>query len=121
MVSLMRPFRILQKHWKLTVIAVFSLSIAMALGVLSLSLINNFLFVPPAGQDPDRLVIVKRQRCFSMSAAVRRRVYAFVSLTMCKHRATSNALLRSLTFCTRSRCAITCWPVALARRLRVSL
>jgi hypothetical protein len=28
------------------------------LGVLSLSLINNFLFVPPAGQNPDRLVVI---------------------------------------------------------------
>ena len=37
MTSMMRPVRVLQKHWKLTFIAVCSLSIAMALGVLSLA------------------------------------------------------------------------------------
>ena len=58
MISVVRPLRVLQKHWKLAAIAVFSLSIAMALGVLSLSLINNFLFVPPAGKNPDRLVVI---------------------------------------------------------------
>jgi putative ABC transport system permease protein len=51
-----RSTRILLKHWKLTAIAVFSLSIAMALGVLSLSVSNTFLLLPPAASEPDRLV-----------------------------------------------------------------
>jgi predicted permease len=51
-----RSTRILVKHWKLTAIAVFSLSIAMALGVITLSISNTFLLLPPAAPDPDRLV-----------------------------------------------------------------
>ncbi|SPF40575.1 putative Permease [Candidatus Sulfopaludibacter sp. SbA4] len=50
--------RILSKHWKLTAIAVFSLSIAMALGVVSLSISNTFLLLPPAAAQPDRLVAI---------------------------------------------------------------
>jgi len=51
-----RSTRILRKHWKLTAIAVFSLSVAMALGVISLSLSNTFLLLPPAAPEPERLV-----------------------------------------------------------------
>ncbi len=51
-----RSTRILLQHWKLTAIAVFSLSIAMALGVVSLSVSNTFLLLPPAASEPDRLV-----------------------------------------------------------------
>ena len=51
-----RSTRILLKHWKLTAIAVFSLSIAMALGVISLSVSNTFLLLPPAAAEPNRLV-----------------------------------------------------------------
>jgi putative ABC transport system permease protein len=51
-----RSTRLLLKHWKLTVIAVFSLSIAMALGVIALSVSNTFLLLPPAAPEPDRLV-----------------------------------------------------------------
>lgn len=50
--------RILAKHWKLTAISVFSLSIAMALGILSLSISNTFLLLPPSGTDPERLVMI---------------------------------------------------------------
>jgi predicted permease len=50
--------RILRKHWKLTVVAVFSLAVAMALGVLSLSLSNTFLQKGPAAPQPDRLVMI---------------------------------------------------------------
>ena len=50
--------RILGKHWKLTFIAVFSLSIAMALGVIALSVSNTFLMLPPAARDADRLVMI---------------------------------------------------------------
>lgn len=53
-----RRFRILSRHWKLSAIAVFSLSIAMGLGTLSLSLTNTFLLLPPAGAAPDRLVMI---------------------------------------------------------------
>src|SRR3954453_14643857 len=46
----------LRKHWKLTAIAVFSLSIAMALGVIALSVSNTVLLLPPAAAEPGRLV-----------------------------------------------------------------
>jgi predicted permease len=39
-------------------IAVFSLSLAMALGVLALSMTTNFLLMPPSGTAPDRLVMI---------------------------------------------------------------
>lgn len=50
--------RVLRKHWRLAAIAVFSLSIAMALGVLSLSVSNTVLLLPPAAADPGRLVMI---------------------------------------------------------------
>lgn len=50
--------RVLSRHWKLAAIAVFSLSIAMALGVVSLSISNTFLLLPPAAAQPDRLVAI---------------------------------------------------------------
>jgi hypothetical protein len=50
--------RILGKHWKLTAIAVFSLSIAMALGVIALSVSNTFLLLPPAAAEAERLVMI---------------------------------------------------------------
>ena len=58
MLRTLRSVRILCKHWKLTAIAVFSLSIAMALGVLSLSVSNTFLLMAPAAPEPDRLVMI---------------------------------------------------------------
>ncbi|HEY1757558.1 MAG TPA: ADOP family duplicated permease [Bryobacteraceae bacterium] len=53
-----RSLRILRKHWKLTAIAVFSLSIAMALGVVGLSVSNTALLLPPSAPEPDRLVTI---------------------------------------------------------------
>jgi hypothetical protein len=50
--------RVLRKYWKLTSIAILSLSIAMTLGIVSLSIGNTFLLLPPAARDPDRLVII---------------------------------------------------------------
>ena len=58
MLLTLRPLWILRKHWKLSAVAVFSLSIAMAIGILSLSVTNTFFFLPPAGVDPDRLVMI---------------------------------------------------------------
>ncbi len=58
MPSAIRSLRILRKHWKLALIAVFSLSLAMALGVITLSISNTFLLLPPAATEPDRLVTV---------------------------------------------------------------
>jgi predicted permease len=55
--ALLAP-RALRKHWKLTAVAVFSLSIAMALVVLSLSVSNTALLLPPAAPAPDRLVMI---------------------------------------------------------------
>jgi len=56
--SLRSSLRVLIKHWMLSAIAVFSLSIAMALGVLSLSISNTFLVLSPAAPEPDRLVMI---------------------------------------------------------------
>lgn len=58
MIPTLRSVRILRKHWKLTSIAVFSLSIAMALGVVALSASNTLLLLPPAAPAPDRLVTI---------------------------------------------------------------
>lgn len=54
----MSSLRILRKHWKLTAVAVFSLAVAMALGVLSLSVSDTFLLEGPAAPRPDRLVMI---------------------------------------------------------------
>src|SRR5580658_333703 len=54
----LRSLGILRKHWKLTAIAVFSLAVAMALGVLSLSISNTFLLLPPTAPQPTRLVMI---------------------------------------------------------------
>ena len=48
----------MRHHWKLTAIAAFSLSIAMTLGVLGLSVSNTILILPPAAPAPDRLVMM---------------------------------------------------------------
>jgi hypothetical protein len=50
--------RILRKHWKLALVEVFSLSVAMALGVLSLSVSDTFLLLAPAAPQADRLVMI---------------------------------------------------------------
>lgn len=56
MTAVFRSARILRKHWKLAVIAVFSLSVAMALAIVSLSISNTLLLMPLAAREPDRLV-----------------------------------------------------------------
>ncbi len=58
MLSSLRPARSLRRYWKLTAIAVFSLSIAMALGVLALSVSYTALLLPPAASAADRLVMI---------------------------------------------------------------
>jgi hypothetical protein len=50
--------KILRKHWKLTSVALFSLTVAMALGVLSLSVSDTFLLLAPAARQPDRLFMI---------------------------------------------------------------
>ena len=50
--------RALRKHWKLAAIAIFSLSIAMGLGVIALSASNTFLLLRPAAREADRLVML---------------------------------------------------------------
>ena len=50
--------KILRRHWKLTAIAVFSLAVAIALGVLALSISNTVLLVGPAAPQPERLVTI---------------------------------------------------------------
>jgi predicted permease len=58
MIAALRSVRTLRRHWKLTAISAFSLSIAMALGVIGLSISNTFLILPPAAPAPERLVMM---------------------------------------------------------------
>jgi putative ABC transport system permease protein len=58
MLSPLRPARSLRRYWKLTAISVFSLSIAMALGVLALSISYTALLLPPPAPVADRLVTI---------------------------------------------------------------
>jgi predicted permease len=58
MLSPLRPARSLRRYWKLTAISVFSLSIAMALGVLALSISYTALLLPPPAPAADRLVMI---------------------------------------------------------------
>src|ERR1700757_1114360 len=58
MILILRPIRVLTHYWKLAAVAIFSLSIAMALGILSLSATNTFFLLPPAAPAADRLVMV---------------------------------------------------------------
>src|SRR5215470_5621305 len=58
MLHILRPLGILRKHWKLSIAAIFSLSIALTLGIVGLSIGNTFLLLPPAGADPGRLVMI---------------------------------------------------------------
>jgi macrolide transport system ATP-binding/permease protein len=53
-----RSLGALRRHWKLTAISAFSLSIAMALGILGLSVSNTLLVLAPAAPSPDRLVMI---------------------------------------------------------------
>src|SRR5882724_11815460 len=58
MAAALRSLRTLHRHWKLTAISAFSLSIAMALGIIGLSVSNTILILPPAAPAPDRLVMI---------------------------------------------------------------
>jgi putative ABC transport system permease protein len=58
MIHIIRSVRLLRKHWKLTAVAIFSLSVAMVLGVVALSITNTFLLLAPAAADADRLVMI---------------------------------------------------------------
>src|SRR5579872_3646668 len=52
------PLRTLRRHWNLSIISAFSLAVAMALGVISLSVSNTILILPPSAPEPDRLVMI---------------------------------------------------------------
>lgn len=58
MLLILRPVRVLTRYWKLATVAIFSLSVAMALGIISLSLTNTFFLLPPAAPAADRLVMI---------------------------------------------------------------
>ena len=58
MIAAVRSVRILRRHWKMAAISAFSLSIAMALGIIGLSVSNTFLIAPPAAPAPGRLVMI---------------------------------------------------------------
>ena len=58
MIAALRSVPKLRRHWKLAAISAFSLSIAMALGILGLSVSNSVLALPPAAPAPDRLVMI---------------------------------------------------------------
>ena len=56
--ELFRAPRVLWRQRKLTATAIFSLSIAMILGIVTLSVGNTFLLLPPAAAEPNRLVTI---------------------------------------------------------------
>ena len=56
--SIRFSLRILKKHWKLTLIAVSSLAMAMAAGTIGFSVFNALLLRPPAVLAPDQLLTV---------------------------------------------------------------
>lgn len=58
MAGILRSLRILRKNWKLTAIAIFSLSVAMAVAVICLGISNTAVLAPPEGESPTRLVMV---------------------------------------------------------------
>ncbi len=51
-------FRALHRQWRLATIAVISLAIAIALGVVGLSVTNTILVLPPSAPQPERLVTI---------------------------------------------------------------
>jgi hypothetical protein len=53
-----KALRTARRYWRLIAVSCFSLSIAMALGILALSLSNTVLLLPPSGAEPDRLVMI---------------------------------------------------------------
>ena len=53
-----RALRTACRYWKITAISVFSLSIAMALGIVALSVSNTVLLLPPAAPAADRLAMI---------------------------------------------------------------
>lgn len=56
--ALLRSLRILRKNWKLSCVALFSLSVAMALVVVSFGISNTFLLVAPGGGSSAGLAAV---------------------------------------------------------------
>jgi predicted permease len=50
--------RVARRYWKIAAISVFSLSIAMALGIIALSVSNTVLLLPPSAPAADRLVMI---------------------------------------------------------------
>src|SRR5215475_10895914 len=56
--DLCHAMRALRKHWKVAAVAIFSLSVAMSLGIVSLSVSNTLLLLPPPGTDSGRLVAI---------------------------------------------------------------
>jgi predicted permease len=58
MIASLRSVRILRRSWKVALVSCFSLSIALALGILGLSIPETFFTLPPAAPAPDRLVMI---------------------------------------------------------------
>ncbi len=58
MISGLPSIRVLRRQWELAIIAIFSLAIAIALGVVGLSVTNTILVLPPAAPEPERLVAI---------------------------------------------------------------
>ncbi len=53
--------RAARRYWKLIAVSCLSLSIALALGVLALSISNTVLLLPPSAPDADRLVTIQER------------------------------------------------------------
>jgi len=64
--------RLLLKNWNLNSIAVFSLAIALALGVISLSISNAILLRPPVARDASQLAIIFTSRASAIAGGAPR-------------------------------------------------
>ena len=54
----MGSFRSILKNWKLSAIAAFSLTVAMALAMVALSISDVLLLRPPLAKNPEELVAI---------------------------------------------------------------
>lgn len=54
----MRVLRSARRYWKIIAVSCFSLSLAMALGIIALSVSNTVLLLPPSAPAADRLVTI---------------------------------------------------------------
>ena len=58
MIAVPKPTRALLQYWRLSAVSAFSLAVAMAVGILGLSILNTILIMAPQVPEADRLLTV---------------------------------------------------------------